>query len=357
MLEAFQRYWHGDQEEIQLLLDWRDPDEGWRRRWSAAGSITLHLLLAVGAVWMPADPARQSPEAPRVVADLRRATPLVAPRIQDLQLTQREAQTGKPAAEVDLASLMPRPEVRSAPARPRPGGPPPGAPVFQPPPQSAKQETRLVEAPGLDLPLGTLPPSAPVPRIREAEPPPPQPPKLAFEKLGTPSPGSTKQPGTPTLQPPRANVDEAVRQVARAGAGRGLMVGDIGAGAGGYSDPLNLQGRPLQNLGTLELLSDPQGVDFRPYMIQVLAAVKRNWMAVIPESARLGRQGRVAVQFSIHTSGRVPKLVIASPSGTDALDRAAVAGISASNPFPPLPPEFKGTEIRLQLVFSYNMPR
>jgi outer membrane biosynthesis protein TonB len=53
----------------------------------------------------------------------------------------------------------------------------------------------------------------------------------------------------------------------------------------------------------------------------------------------------------------VPKLVIATPSGFDALDRAAVASISASNPFPPLPLEFAGAEIRLQLVFSYNMPR
>jgi outer membrane biosynthesis protein TonB len=43
------------------------------------------------------------------------------------------------------------------------------------------------------------------------------------------------------------------------------------------------------------------------------------------------------------------------PSGTEALDRAAVAGVSASNPFPPLPGEFKGDQIRVQLVFFYNV--
>ena len=37
-----------------------------------------------------------------------------------------------------------------------------------------------------------------------------------------------------------------------------------------------------------------------------------------------------------------------SKSGADALDRAAVAGISASVPFPPLPAEFKGDRIILQ---------
>jgi TonB family protein len=96
-------------------------------------------------------------------------------------------------------------------------------------------------------------------------------------------------------------------------------------------------------------------VDFKPYLIQVLAAVRRNWRSVIPERARLGRQGRVKIQFAIARNGSVPKLVIAMPSGTDALDRAAVAGISASNPFPPLPPAFRGEQVRLQLTFLYNI--
>ena len=34
------------------------------------------------------------------------------------------------------------------------------------------------------------------------------------------------------------------------------------------------------------------GVDFKPYLIRVLSAVKRNWMAVVPESARLGGEAR-----------------------------------------------------------------
>ena len=59
----------------------------------------------------------------------------------------------------------------------------------------------------------------------------------------------------------------------------------------------------------------------------------------------------------IDRHGGVPKLVIATSSGTEAFDRAAVAGVSASNPFPPLPAEFKGDQIRLQLAFSYNAPR
>lgn len=133
------------------------------------------------------------------------------------------------------------------------------------------------------------------------------------------------------------------------------IVGDgyHSSGMGGALPP-----SPGNRGSTLELLSDPKGVDFRPYLIQVLAAVRRNWYAVIPESARLGMtRGRVAIQFIIAREGSVPKLVIADSSGTPHLDRAAVAGISASVPFQPLPSEFNGSEIRLQFVFLYNIQR
>jgi TonB family protein len=112
---------------------------------------------------------------------------------------------------------------------------------------------------------------------------------------------------------------------------------------------------PGQTGSSLELQSDAMGVDFKPYLIQILALVKKNWFAVWPESARLGNRGMVQLMFSIDRSGQVPKLVIATPSGSEALDRAAVAGISATVPFPPLPNEFRGQQIRLQLSFKYNV--
>ena len=65
--------------------------------------------------------------------------------------------------------------------------------------------------------------------------------------------------------------------------------------------------------------------------------------------------GVVLLQFIVDRSGQVPKLVIATPSGSESLDRAAVAGISASVPFPPLPAEYKGQQIRLQFAFKYNV--
>jgi TonB family protein len=107
---------------------------------------------------------------------------------------------------------------------------------------------------------------------------------------------------------------------------------------------------------SLQLKSDPQGVDFQPYLRQVLATVRRNWFAIYPESAKLGSRGRVTLEFSIDRSGGIPKLRISSPSGVQALDRAAVAAMSASTPLPSLPSEFRGDRIILQMVFAYNMP-
>jgi TonB family protein len=137
-----------------------------------------------------------------------------------------------------------------------------------------------------------------------------------------------------------------------------LVVGDFGAaGPGGFGPGVNLPPSPGSQGSNMQLLTDPQGVDFRPYLVRILAVVKQHWLSVIPESVRLGRRGKVAIQFSISRDGGVPKLVIAEASGTEALDRAAVVGISASVPFPPLPAEFKGDRIVLQMNFAYNMPR
>jgi TonB family protein len=64
----------------------------------------------------------------------------------------------------------------------------------------------------------------------------------------------------------------------------------------------------------------------------------------------------VALQFAISRDGSVVKIVFASNSGAESLDRAAVASISMSHPFPPLPAEYHGDTIRLQFTFQYNMP-
>jgi TonB family protein len=301
-----------------------------------------------------------------VLADLRRSTPLIAP---PRELTQREPNRGKISPEVNLPGLLARnspvPLPPSAPAPTRPAAPrtvdAPPVPAAEPPPapeppkiEPARPEPSQVAA---NLPKPGIPEPPPPAQIEPVEKQ-PQKPKLAFESINAQSaPGAGQGTGGARRvieTPVPASIHDAARAVARSGGG-GLAVGDIGAaGSGGLGAALSGTSG-LRQASSLELLSDPEGVDFKPYLIQILSTIRRNWLAVLPESARLGRRGRVQIQFAVDRSGGIPKLVIAEPSGAEALDRAAVAGISASNPLPPLPREFKGEQVRLQFTFLYNI--
>lgn len=335
----------------------RTTSAGFRPQWVGfVCSAVFHLAALAALVYLPV--GRIGAQGDLLLSLGRtQATRLVAPP-PELAMAPGLGQGKGKLEGLTLADLMrreplfaPRPTARqfrlpstqvAAPPVPKP------ASVEAPPPE-------LNVAPS----LGT---ASPPDWLRVVPPPtpPPERPKsqIAFEKprpvIELPQAGGrsvVEAKGTGAAKAPLSG--EARGEFAAAlGPGGRLVVGDLGPSAG-ITEAQVLAPRQASNL---ELLSNPMGVDFRPYLISVLAAVRRNWLAVIPESARLGRRGKVVIQFIINRDGYVPKLVIAIPSGSEALDRAAVAGISASNPFPPLPPEYPGNEIRLQLNFYYNMP-
>ena len=110
--------------------------------------------------------------------------------------------------------------------------------------------------------------------------------------------------------------------------------------------------------GALEMLTPTEGVDFTNYLARVVASVKRNWLSIMPESARLGDRGRVTLQFRIMRNGSVPDAepLLMGSSLKEPLDRAALSSIRASTPFEPLPPAFSGPYIELRFIFLYSMP-
>jgi TonB family protein len=108
--------------------------------------------------------------------------------------------------------------------------------------------------------------------------------------------------------------------------------------------------------GGLEVLSDTQGVDFGPYLSKVVAAIRKNWYSLVPEEAKPPelKAGRVAIEFAILPDGRVTGMKLTGQSGDVVLDRAAWGGITASNPFAPLPSEYHGPYLALRFNFYYN---
>ena len=311
-----------EQDALELFPEWQEPITSRRLLRAGLGSLLVHAAVVAILLTLPETSGRLT--GPPITADFRKtAVPLVAPKI--LEVTQKDENKGKVTHQLDIRSSM-----REAPPKARTFVPPaPAGPIV--PPAALAPPPQIQEAVSAPPITGVLP----------ALPPPAAKPKIALENVGVAT-TPVVPPENPSIKLPNSPLDEIARVGQPGGAG-GMIISPDGASE-------------ATSLRQMQLLSDPLGVDFKPYLLQVLAKVRRNWMAIVPDSARMGRRGLVLIQFSIDRSGSVPKLVIASTSGITAFDRAAVAGISASNPFPPLPVNYKGDQIRLQMAFSYNLP-
>jgi hypothetical protein len=222
------------------------------------------------------------------------------------------------------------------------------APHVEPPP--VPQPTP--EPPKRDLP------SAPTPQPNTATQTPPP----------TPSPSRGDIPKTPTrlenpdmpvpekglILPKSSSPGDLIRDAARGTKPNAPVAmgggSPLPSGGGGHS------GRGTANAG-VEMLTDTEGVDFNDYLRRVYIAVRNNWYAVMPPSVSLGDQGVVSLQFKIMRDGSVPdgQPFQVFGSGKEPLDRAAFSSIRASNPFPQLPPQFKGPYIELRFTYYYNL--
>ena len=339
---------------LDLYAEWREPVTGGRIARAAIGSAIVHLVAF--AVFLSLPDVQPYRNATVIEPDIRKAVHLVAPRF--FEPTQTAPNQGKVSRELDVRSIDPAPKPQAprflapqpAPgpvAQAKPSAPVPPPAIEQPKIEAPKVQTTASVAPPPPVPAVSANPAAAPPAPQPASPPKP---KLAFESVTAGSNWGVPKPDS-IIPDPRGRQFNPL-----ASGGGGAMVGD--AGASKLNAPgINSAESPGRSGSNLQLLSDAKGVDFRPYLIQVLTAVRRNWLAILPDGARLGQRGRVLIQFAIARNGSVPKVVIAEGAGTETLDRAAVAAISASYPFPPLPVDYKGDEIRLQFAFSYNMPR
>jgi TonB family protein len=219
-----------------------------------------------------------------------------------------------------------------------------------------KELKKMLDASRAGRPGPSAPPAqqpAP-PQMAQAAPPQPQPEQQQPQQA--PPPQQTAKLQSPPVQPkPSFNnqtmsAGKAIEQAARAAAStRGVYAGDNGdLGLG--------QRQSAARMGPLEITTDTQGVDFGPYLQRVLHDVKQNWYNLIPESAMapLLKKGKLTIEFAITKNGQVAGMRYVYGSGDVALDRAAYGGITASNPFPPLPGEFGGQYLGLRFTFFYN---
>lgn len=332
--------------ELNLLLEW--PGGRTRPQWAAilGASVVLHIVVFLVGIRLPSlIEGERHPERTVIV----RHIPLYLPR--DV-MTQRAPNRQKVPKQIDLADLTASQKV--APNR---GKHRSSIRRVEIPKQALRQEMAknappqiLPEAPTIDKRASTAPTAGIQGGLPAASPPPPSPTPGPFQNIG----GDVPPNPNPKLVPPRGVVNTA-KELAPSPNSPQLSISD--------DVRQSMQGSPGAMAQTpaphaaVELQSDPSGADFKIYLQTILTIVRANWRRVLPESARMGAlRGRTVVEFIIDRDGSIPKLVTADSSGSEPLDRAAVAGLSMSNPLPPLPADFKGFQVRLAFTFAYNMP-
>lgn len=328
-----------DPAELHLLIEELE-DERSRGRWreSVWISVILHLLVVLAIVAQP-----------KLFPDLfssRDKVVLVSPSLQDRDIQflalPKDAQKATPPPKTDIVSD----KNRVAQAR---------TPSIDRHTLEELQNARRRGAPGPQAQAVQAPP--PPQQTASAQPPQQQPPQNAPQKppensntVAKLEPPEVARPANRSIFTSAGSAGSAIQQAARAAAQGHGGGGDYGIGP--LSPNTNAQ-------GAVDILSDTLGVDFGPYLSRVLEEVRRNWYNLIPEEARspLFKQGKLQIQFVIDKNGAVEGMRLTTPSGDVALDRAAWGGITASNPFPPLPKEFSGPYLALRFRFYYNPDR
>jgi hypothetical protein len=270
--------------------------------------------------------------------------------------------------EVELASRQLGVTYISPDEIPKMPGPPPG-PKMRITPKVLNQvappraETHApVEAPPVPSPRPPVElPSAPTPHV-PAYSVPVQPSPEPSQALPAAPPANAPRTklnlGLPNSSPGKALQDQEQEALRRGGGG--VVYGSPGGGGGGgRGGGGGGSGRGLQSMQPgVSILTPHPGVDFDSYINRLLATVKRNWYAVMPESALMGDKGIVVITFRIKKDGVVPlpDPSLERTSGKQPLDSAAMSSIRTSSPFEPLPTQFKGPEIELRFIFFYNQP-
>lgn len=318
--------------EVNLMST---PVEDRAEAWNAAAriaSIVFHVVVILLVLAAP----KIFPYHPPTDAEIQRTlTELYLP--SDLNRIPKAPSTPQPKSPV--MKIDPRLLRQLAPPR-----------ELQPPPGPVEPEHVVRDNPAPAKPAAPAP-SAPMPQ-----------PRAPVDSPIRPQPQPETNPNSlvlPRFSPGKAlqeSMHEALKgggtTSAEFGGSTGLGQSPGGGGMGGGGGGQGYLG------GAVEMLTPTEGVDFTNYIARVLASVKRNWYAVMPESARLGERGKVVLQFRIMSNGVVPEAepVMMGSSGKEPLDRAAMSSIRTSTPFEPLPSAFSGPYIELRFIFLYNIP-
>lgn len=121
-------------------------------------------------------------------------------------------------------------------------------------------------------------------------------------------------------------------------------------------------GRPALSYGQFPTGAGEAGIGFgdaafgdrySTYVNAITRAISNNWLKSMVDS-RVQRAPRVYLTFTISRDGRISNVDVQQSSGIPSLDRSAQRAVLASDPLPPLPSDYRGSDINVRFYFEYS---
>src|SRR5581483_3012288 len=213
---------------------------------------------------------------------------------------QKTPNRAKISKSIDLQDLLSKSSPRGQRARPQPSVKHFEIPKQALPKRAANKAPQILpEAPKVTAnPTQAPPPPGAVNGLPAAAPPPPDS-NGPFQNIGTEAPPNPH----PTLAPPKSDFRTPVNGQQQSGNGQHLIISDNNNSESSPAAPGSIA-NPGAPHSAVELQSDPQGANFKPYLTRILGIVRANWRRVMPESARMGLlHGRTVLEFIIDRNG------------------------------------------------------
>jgi protein TonB len=266
----------------------------------------------------PARPAAKAPETPRPTPPAPKAEEKAPPKVEE-KAPPRPARPEPPPRTPERAVEPPPPRTPEvAVARPKPLEPSELAL-----PRRVEKENPALKAPETRVER-TLPPPPPVTPPTAAPAAPTTPPRL---------------PDPPRLAaPPAAPATPATPPAPVAAARPGV-------------EPIRLGKPNAPTTSTGSIAVDASDFPFTYYLRLIQSKIGERWTP--PRAAASGGE-RVVVLFEIQRDGQIREPSVERSSGNTLYDQSALRAVMEASPFPPLPPEFKASSLRVHFGFEFQ---
>lgn len=246
---------------------------------------------------------------------------------------QRQQTPQKNAAAPTIPKPQPKPQVTA---------PVPATPELKPQPQATTAVPTIPQPqPKPQEPVAAVPTSKP-----QSKPP----------TSTTPQPQLPTPPKKNNLPPSKsASGRVATRSAAKVPSPSGRSPTGAASKLGG---PVTLSSRNLggdlpnsnrSNRGAAGI-DVRRDVDIGSYLQQLQQQVRQQWIPGITQSSR-----RTVVYFNVSRSGQLRGLRVVRPSGSGAIDSAALSAIQRAAPFGPLPAGYADDSINIRFTFNINI--